>query len=144
MKNKIQYESIVESESLCAPAVRMVLASVWLSPEGEAILFRYPVLAIRSRSNLVFSRAMNSNNEYATPEISAEAMLENGWTFCERENEVEAIINDADWELIGHGDSLLKEPRQKSELVELPWPWDEARDDEAVRLAHERIKERLK
>jgi len=76
MKNKIQYESIVESESLCAPAVRMVLASVWLSPEGEAILFRYPVLAIRSRSNLVFSRAMNSNNEYATPEISAEAMLD--------------------------------------------------------------------
>lgn len=144
MKNKIQYESIVESESLCAPAVRMVLAAAWLSPEGEAFLFRYPVLAIRSRSNLVFSRAMNSNNDYATPEISAEAMLENGWTFFDRENEVEAIINDADYGLIGNDDPLLKEPRQRKELVELPWPWDEARDNEAVRLAHERIKEQLK
>lgn len=144
MKSMTQYENIVESESCCAPGVRMILAAVWLSPEGEAVLFQYPVLALRSRSVLVFARTKRDATDTITPEVTSTAMLDMGWNLFERRDDVQAIINDSDYGLIGHDDPLLSDVNRESELVELAWPWDEARDAAAVKLANDRMASNLR
>ncbi len=127
----------VINQSQCVPAIRMFFLSSFMDPDGKFHRHKYPILAIRTDHVLFFQKRFPIKSYSSGEGLTPEELIESGWNFVERCNETHAIILDSDYGFIDTDNDLMKMENEESIHAELPWPYDEDRDQKAFEQTYQ-------
>lgn len=121
----------VSAVALTPPACRMlwIRAFAWEEAGRVTTLSEvFPVLAVQVRVVHRYGTRREQRPREAPTDAGLRAL---GWTFLEQETSHDAIVLDAEYNLIAVGDPLLEMDNAVAALVVCPWP--EAEDEERLR-----------
>jgi hypothetical protein len=119
----------------------MAVAHVWVI-DGEMGYTLHPVLAIKSKSGLRFTRRRSVFTWYE-PEATADRMEEAGWEFSDHINQYSAVFDDPEYGLIDDDDELLECSNNSYGRILFAWGEDGKEDAARVKPAIEELRLRI-
>ncbi len=129
-----QRDYVITSLALTTPAVRMAYVLVGRDSEDTSDSAWWtiikPVLALQSEVREEYIITKRHENDFPELPHTAEERNDENWRCNGKELVTGAIVLDDDYGLISTSDSLMLDEcaNSTSELVPLPWPYDEVRD----------------
>lgn len=136
---------VVRAVSSCQPAARMFFVTAGIvggNPKDTWNDYK-PVLLIRTESLERYTRKCDIGHWPEHPH-SHEDFEAEGWAFGEHMCRERYIIHDYDYHAIETDDDLLKSEDTASEIVVLPWPYDEKLDGDTIKQVVVRLLDYLK